>query len=104
MEENLESVVSKKKQYTHCSFQDIYEYLSTKSYPVHIKTKGDKSNFRRCTRNFAIIDNELKFKRHRRDGSTKEVGSIIMNLENFYLMQYFYSLIYFEVLVYSAVS
>lgn len=61
------------RTYAHCAFVDIFNYLTSKKYPEKCLTKGDKANFRRCSKNFTIVENELKYLRKRKDGSTKEV-------------------------------
>lgn len=45
-------------------------------YPINIQSKGEKANFRRSTKNFAIVNNELKFNRRQKDGSIKQLKVI----------------------------
>jgi len=64
----------KSEKYTHVEFIEIYNYLSDKTYPERITDKGVKSNFRKACKNFEIVDNELRYKRKRKDGSTTMVS------------------------------
>ena len=60
-------------KYTHVEFIEIYNYLSDKNYPERITDKGMKANFRRACQNFGIVNNELRYKRKRKDGSATMV-------------------------------
>jgi hypothetical protein len=60
----------------HYQFKDIHEYLLTKKYPAYVKLKGDKANFRRATRSFALVEQELFYCRRRKDGTVKQVGKL----------------------------
>lgn len=64
---------SRSKSYSHLSFKEIHEYLSTKQYPAGVTKQGEKANFRRCTRKFTVVDNELKYLKRQKDGTTKQV-------------------------------
>ena len=62
-----------KRQYTHYEFRDIYEYLTSRTYPDSVETKGEKSNFRRASKPFVVVDKELKYQRRQKDGSINQV-------------------------------
>ena len=49
----------------HVKLQDIENYIRNGQYPAHIK-KGDKSNFRKSSKHFSIVDGHLTFKGTRR--------------------------------------
>ena len=57
----------------HVDFGCIQIFITTKKYPAHVISKGEKANFRRATRNFVVRDNQLMYIKKKKDGSTKEV-------------------------------
>jgi hypothetical protein len=54
------------------NYDDIYEYLSTGSYPDQMKgDTGKKVNFKRVCSKFAIVDGVLHY-RHKKHRNQKE--------------------------------
>lgn len=76
MEMDGNMCVGKKRE--HYAFSDIYNYLATKSYPTSVKDKGDKVNFRRATRQFAVSNHMLVYRKRQGDGSLKEVCGLVV--------------------------
>lgn len=57
----------------HVDFAEIQLYLTSRQYPSHVITKGDKANFRRSVRRFAVVDNQLVYCKKQKDDTIKQV-------------------------------
>ena len=58
------------------TFEDIYNYIGNKRYPDKMKDKGQKANFRRAARAFAVNNGKLTFLKKAKGGSQSEVCKI----------------------------
>ena len=56
----------------HYAFQDIYHFICSTRYPENMKDKGEKANFRRAAKPFAVNDGKLTFLKKAKDGSQRE--------------------------------
>ena len=50
----------------HVNLKDLEKYIRTGQYPIYLKEKGAKSNFRKSSKYFSIVDGHLTFKGTRR--------------------------------------
>ena len=50
----------------HVKLQDVEKYIRNGQYPINMKKKGTKSNFRKSSKHFSIVDGHLTFKGTRR--------------------------------------
>ena len=50
----------------HVNLKDLEKYIRTGQYPIYLKEKGAKSNFRKSSKHFSIVDGHLTFKGTRR--------------------------------------
>ena len=78
-DEDVNHISKRRKVYEHRQFKDIFDFLSMRKYPSDVTTKGEKSNFRRSTKNFVLVQKELRFVRRLKDGSINQVNSIYLN-------------------------
>ena len=62
----------------HCTFVDIYNYISNKRYPETMKDKGQKANFRRAVKPFCLKNGKLTYLKKAKDGSQTEVCKIFL--------------------------
>ncbi len=57
----------------HYTFEDIlYHFICSTRYPENMKDKGEKANFTRAAKGFAVNDGKLKFVKTSKDGSQRE--------------------------------
>ncbi|XP_050725486.1 uncharacterized protein LOC127003122 [Eriocheir sinensis] len=57
----------------HVSFDSIYDYLMKGVWPPSVCTKGEKANFRKACRPFAVKDEELFYKKVKNDETGEKV-------------------------------
>jgi len=60
----------------HYRFEDIHKYIANNKYPDSMKDKGEKANFRRAAKAFAITNGKLTYLKNAKDGSQREVCKI----------------------------
>ena len=64
----------------HYTFEDIYNYIGSKRYPDKMKDKGQKANFRRAVKPFAVNNGKLTYLKKAKDGSLTEVCKTLILL------------------------
>ena len=57
----------------HVSFDFIHQYLLKGVWPPTVCTKGEKANFRKACRPFAVKDEELFYKKVKNDETGEKV-------------------------------